>query len=103
MNAFTRDETHAYIHLETELKSNIYIRSPRQMGLAEYTVFHVMKPLYGIPASGLHWYRMYLDHHIRRRGMTRAATNPCVLVKREGLKVEGIVVLQVDDSFWLGT
>lgn len=35
--------------------------------------------------------------------MERARVDPCVLVKRNGLKLGGLILLQVDDSLGLGS
>lgn len=66
-------------------------------------VLKVVKPLYGIPESGLHWYLTYLDHHLTRLGMQRSMVDPCVLLKRDKDGLVGTIILQVDDSFGVGT
>lgn len=73
------------------------------MDLPPNTVLRVLKPLYGILESCLHWNLAYLEHHTRRLGTKRTIVDPCVFVRREGRRVDGIVLLQVDDSSVLGT
>lgn len=81
----------------------MYITAPKEMEMPDYSLLKVVRPLYGIPESSLHWRLTYLDHHVSRLGMIRSRTDPCVLKKvTEGVK-EGIVILQVDDSFSIGT
>lgn len=53
---FTRGITHAYFQSNTKLKREVYIQRPDEMGLDYYTLLKVVKPLYGIPETGLHWY-----------------------------------------------
>ena len=44
----------AYIQSHTQLERDVYIRAPDKLGLEEVYVLKVVKPLYGIPESGLH-------------------------------------------------
>lgn len=63
MNTFRRDVTEAYVQSETKFALPVYIQPPPKMVLTRGTVWRVVKPLYGIPESGLHWYFTYLQHH----------------------------------------
>ena len=103
MDLYTRDITQAYIQSHTELEREVYIKAPPELGLAPGYVLKVVKPLYGIPESGLHWYLTYLTHHLENLGMTRTKADPCVLVKRKGNTIDGVIMLQVDDSLGFGT
>lgn len=51
------------------------------MGLAPNTVIKVVKTLYGIPESGLHWYLTYIDHHVTRLEMKKAKVDSLLLTK----------------------
>lgn len=62
----------------------------------------MLRPLYGIPESGLNWYLTYLEYHTEKLGMVRATTDPCVLIRREDRALKGLVMLQVDDTLMLG-
>lgn len=83
MTAFTRDITQAYIQIAHNLERNVFIEAPAEMNLQHDVVLKVVIPLYGIPESDLHWYLTYLEHHIRRLGMSRSKTDPCVLYRAE--------------------
>lgn len=61
-----------------------------------------MKPLYGIPESGLHWYITYSQHHKNDLGMTPTRYDPCLLYLRSENGLQGLTTLQVDDSFGFG-
>lgn len=102
LRPFTRDITQAYVQAHTRLERLVFITAPSEMGLPEGYVLKVVKPLYGIPESGLHWYLTYLNHHLQTLGMKRSKVDPCVLYRRTGQKLEGIIVLQVDDSLGAG-
>lgn len=99
---FSRDVTQAYIQATKPLERPVYIKPPKEMGLSEDMVLLVVKPLYGIPESGLHWYMTYLEYHMDKLDMKRTTADPCVLVKRRNGKLSGLVALQVDDSLTLG-
>lgn len=68
-----------------------------------YTVLRVVKPLYGIPDSGLHWYLTYLEHHLVRIGMEISVVDPFALIKRRHNQLIREIILQVDYSFGIGT
>lgn len=72
------------------------------MNLAEGQVLKVLKPLSGIPDSGLHWFLTYQAYHKQKLQMKSTKTDPCVLYKRNHENLWGMTVLQVDDSFGFG-
>lgn len=96
---FTRDITQAYIQSGTALELEVYIAAPKELDLGNEIVLRVMKQLYGIPESGIHWYLTYLEYHVDRVGMQRTRADPCVLYGRQSGQLEGLVLLQVDESF----
>lgn len=53
-------------------------------------LLRVVKPLYGLPESGLYWYLTYSAHHLEIIGMRRVRSAPCVLVRKEN---DGLVRL----------
>lgn len=68
------------------------------MELPDDVVLQVIRPLYGIPESGLHWYLTYLRHHQERLGMQRATMDSYFLFRYEqDGNLDVIVVLQVED------
>lgn len=62
-----------------------------------------MNPLYWIPESGLHWYLTYFHDHLERLGMHSSALYPCVLYKHDAGGLSGIIPLQVNDPYGIGT
>ena len=73
------------------------------MELEDDEVFLAVKPLYGIPESGLHWFIIYQTHHVDNIGMIPTTVDPCLLYRRsENGEIEGVTSLQVDDSFGFG-
>ena len=58
-----------------------------------------MKPLYGVPEAGNHWFKTYHQHHVRKLKMEQSTYDPCLLyTPLNGL---GIVGLQTDDTLFL--
>lgn len=103
LHAYTRDVIQAYVQARKRLERRVYIRVTPELGLPEGTVLEVVKPLYGIPDSGLHWYLTYLSHHIDKLEMTRSKSDPCVLFRRSHDGLDEIILLQVDDALGIGT
>lgn len=103
MKIYSRDVTKEYIQSDNTLERSVFIEAPPEMGLKEYVVLQVIKTLYGIAESGLHWYLTYLDYHTNKLGMFRTTTGPCVLVERTGNKLHGLVILKVDGSRMIRT
>lgn len=54
MTVYTRDVTQAYVQPTTRLERDVYLRPPPVMGLPVNIILQIMKPLYGIPESGLY-------------------------------------------------
>ena len=73
------------------------------MNLQSDQLFQAVKPLYGIPESGLHWFLTYQQHHIKNINMTATKSDACVLYKRGENSPEGLCILQVDDSYGHGS
>lgn len=103
MTCFTGYIAQAYIQSKPRLELNLYTRAPSEMGLPKYFVFEILKPLYIVPESGLNWYQTYLAHNLEDLGMKRSRADPFMMYRRGGEGLEGLIVLQVDDSFGIGT
>lgn len=80
MTIFSRDVTEAYVHSESKLERPVFIKPPKYMVLPGDFVLQVVKPLYGIPESGLEWYLIYLNNHQERLRMKRSTADPCFLI-----------------------
>lgn len=52
---FSRDISQDYIESETDLERDLLIWAPQQLNVSADTVLKVVKPLYEIHESGLHW------------------------------------------------
>lgn len=96
---FLRDITQAYTQATTRLNRVFYIRPPPEIGFPPGTILRVIKPLYGIPESGNHWYGTYHKHHTEKLNMATSTFDPCLL-HTTGDDF-GLVGLQTDDTLIL--
>lgn len=101
--AFIRDISQAYIQSKEHLKRKVYLRPPKELGLKTDQVLLAKKPLYGIPESGLYWFITYKNHHINELNMNSTSGDSCLLYKSKEGYVDGVVTLQVDDTFGHGS
>jgi hypothetical protein len=46
-------------------------------------IFKVVKPLYGVPEAGIHWYGTYSAHHREKLSIDTSTFNPYLLVTRD--------------------
>jgi len=99
---YLRDISQAYIQSATNLNREFYIRPPEELrtelGMQEGTILRVLKPLYGVPEAGNHWFKTYHRHHTENLGMKQSTYDPCLL---QSNKPFGVVGLQTDDSLFL--
>ena len=88
----------------TTLNREFYVRPltelSGQLGISENSVLKVVKPLYGVPEAGNHWFKTYHSHHINNLGMNQSTYDPCLLYCNNDDSF-GIVGLQTDDTLFL--
>ena len=100
---YTRDITQAYLQSHSSLERCIYLKPPLELNLSDEFVLRAIKPLYGLPESGLHWFLTYQGHHLNRLRMSKTRMDPCLLYLRNGNRLSGVTALQVDDNLGHGT
>ncbi|EEA24070.1 conserved hypothetical protein [Talaromyces marneffei ATCC 18224] len=95
-----RDVTQAYIQSTTKLNREFYIRIPPE--LRHYfpgcEFLRVVRPLYGIPEAGNHWFRTYHEHHTTHLGMETSTYDPCLLHCCDPKQGFGVIGMQTDDT-----
>ena len=103
LDIYLRDISQAYVSSDAHLLREVYVIPPPELGLDEDILWHVRRPLYGLPESGLLWFETYVSHHQDVLGMRSMEIDPCFLYRmdRQG-KIEEMVCLQVDDSVGTG-
>jgi hypothetical protein len=100
---YLRDISQAYVQSTTLLNRDFYVKPPRE--LAEHlhlrgdSVLKVVKPLYGVPEAGNHWFKTYHFHHINELAMEQSTYDPCLLYSKQPF---GVVGLQTDDTLIVG-
>jgi hypothetical protein len=98
-----RDITQAYPQSETDLQRAIYARLPESLeqSYPEGTVMRIIKPLYGIAESGVHWYATYHKHFTTRMKMMTSSYDPCLLIAGSDALGFGLIGMQTDDTLGL--
>ena len=101
---YLRDISQAYVQSATRLNRDFYIRAPLELstalGVSQGTILKVVRPLYGIPEAGNHWFQTYHNHHIKELNMNQSTYDPCLLYVNDSTSF-GIVGLQTDDTLFL--
>ena len=93
-----RDISQAYVQSTTRLSRHFFIKPPREIDLGHDNVLKVLRPLYGVPEAGTHWFRTYHRHHIDKLQLATSTFDPCLLYSDQA-----VVGLQTDDTLFLGT
>jgi hypothetical protein len=100
---YLRDISQAYVQSTTMLNRDFYINPPRELAkrlnLTDDSVLKVVKPLYGVPEAGNHWFKTYHSHHLNELAMEQSTYDPCLLYSNRPF---GVVGLQTDDTLFVG-
>jgi len=84
---YLRDISQAYVQSTTTLNREFYVRPltelSRQLRINDNSILRVVKPLYGVPEAGNHWFKTYHSHHIDNLGITQSTYDPCLLYRNE--------------------
>ncbi|POS85141.1 hypothetical protein EPUL_004318 [Erysiphe pulchra] len=101
-NLILRDITQAYVQASTSLNRRVIVRPPRDIShqFPVDKLLLMLKPLYGIPESGNHWWNTYHKYHLQRLLMRSSTFDPCLLISTTK-EAFGIVDMQVDDTLGL--
>jgi hypothetical protein len=93
------DVTQAYTQLTTLLNRDFYVCPPPELATAYGSIIlKVIRPLYGIPEAGNHWFCTYQQHHTNQLNMTSSIFDPYLLYSTEVATSFGIVGIQIDDT-----
>ncbi|KAI1005542.1 hypothetical protein K3495_g2676 [Podosphaera aphanis] len=96
---YLRNITQAVEQSSTALNLKIFVRPPKGLQLPTNTILQVIKPLYGIPEAGNHWYYTYQQHYIEKLEISKSTYDPCLLHTNSiGF---GVVGSQTDDTFFI--
>ena len=85
----------------TLLNRDFYVNPPEelseQLQLKDSEILKVIKPLYGVPEAGNHWFKTYYSYHVKELSMTQSIYDPCLLYSNLPF---GLVGLQTDDTLF---
>jgi len=91
---YLHDISQAYVQSTTLLNRDFYIRPPfelaQQLGLKEGSILRVVKPLYGVPEAGNHWFKTYHSHHVKELSIEQSTYDPCLLYSNGPFSVIGL-------------
>ncbi len=97
MNLYLRDIIQAYVQSVTSLNRDFFVRPSveliKHLGVDPDSILKVVKPLYGVPEAGNHWFAIYHAHHVNKLGMSQSIYDPCLL--HTGMKTGTSPVLQI--------
>ena len=100
---YLRDISQAYVQSTTMLNRDFYVNPPwelaKRLNLTDDSVLKVVKPLYGVPEAGNHWFKTYHSHHLDELAMEQSTYDPCLLYSNRPF---GVVGLQTDDTLFVG-
>ena len=84
---YLRDITQAYTQSKSNLVRDFYFKPQKELlalaDLPKKTIYKVIKPLYGVPESGNHWFKTYHDHHTEKLGMKQSTFDPCLFYRNQ--------------------
>lgn len=98
---YLRDITQAYTQSTTKLNRDFYVKPPKDVVHWQGLYLKVVRPLYGVPEAGNHWFGTYHKHHLENLQMTQSTYDPCLLAVNR-IHYFGLVGLQTDDTLILG-
>ncbi|POS88265.1 hypothetical protein EPUL_000613 [Erysiphe pulchra] len=103
-NLYLRDITQAYVQSRTQLIRDFYIKPSIELGLKKDTLLKVVKPLYGIPEAGNHWFNAYHKLHKEGLNMSPSTYDHCLLYKTNPINIlVGITGMQTNDTLTSAT
>lgn len=101
-----RDISQAYTQSTTRIQRNIFVKPVKELEIPSKTLLRVVRPLYGIPEAGTHWFNTYQKHHIQELNMETSTYDSCLLYTKDTTNPNddfGIVGLQTDDTLTVGS
>jgi hypothetical protein len=97
-----RDITQAYVQSKTNLIRRFFfwptIELKKLMRMTISQIVEAIKPLYGVPESGNHWFNTYIKWLMEQLKLLMSTYDPCLLGSLEPFCILG---LQTDDTLFL--
>src|SRR5580692_7050629 len=99
LSLYLRDISQAYVQSQTPLARDFFAQPPPELGLPPNTILKLLRPLYGVPEAGNHWFQTYHKYHREQLEMEQSTYDPCLLFTT-GQNL-GVIGLQTDDTLLL--
>lgn len=87
----------------TRLRRALFMKAPHELRSANNDVLRVVRPLYVMPESLIHWFKTYSDYHQTNLKMIQSNPDHSVMITINEEKLEEIFSIQVDDTICAGT
>ena len=101
LSLFLRDIFQIYVQSIISLTKKFFIRSSIELKFREGTILKIIKSLYEVPETEVHWFNTYYKHHTEKLIMQQSTYDPCLLYINQKSKSFEIVDLQIDDTLIL--
>lgn len=98
-----RDIIQEHIQLANLLEQEVCIRTSKEINLSPDRIEKVVKQLTGVPDPDLHWFLTYLENHFPALNMIQYRVDPFLSFQIDNKSLSILVVLQVEDSYRVGT
>ena len=84
--------------------SHVYPIPPKELNIGPDVLSKVMKPIYGLSESCIHWFESYAQHNVEKLVMKVTEVDSCLLYRtdKQG-KLDRITCLQVDYTITSGS
>ena len=100
---WTQDVTQAYLQSALKLSRDIYLKAPKEFGLASNELLKLLKPLYGLSDSGDYWHETFKLHLRKDLLMKQTDGDLALWFKGVGKALQGLIGVYVDDQLGCGT
>ena len=106
---FARDISLDFLQSKDKLKRDVCARTPKGSNILENfgapagSILKSIKPQYFLAESPSYWWQTFRDWHVNDLGMLSTNLDPCFFFKKHSSVLQGIQVVQVDDTCGNGT
>lgn len=77
-----RNISKAHVMSRTPLRRLVFMQPPRKTGVVKGKLVKVVRPVYGLPESPMHWFKSYSNYHKRTLSITKTTLDTCLLFRK---------------------
>ena len=88
---------------KTPFRRPVFLRHPSEMLLRKHKRLKVVRPLYVMPESPMHWFKTFFHHHRNELGMKQSDIDLCLLFQMNNECLPGLTDSRVDDTISANT